>query len=406
MPRLLLLVPTASYRAGAFVDAARRLDLDVTIASEEPSTLASFVPADLIKLDFSDPRTCARYMKAFARDHPIDAVVGVDDQVTVVAAAIGESLGLAHNPVAAAEATRNKHTMRVALRAAGVPVPRFRLAGAGGGPAAAAVARYPCVIKPLAMAASRGVIRADNPADFIGAFERVAAIVSESDASPRNLLIEDYIPGWEVAVEGILSDGELHVLTIFDKPDPLEGPYFPETIYTTPSRLPQSTQRRIESLTVAAIHALGLRHGPIHAEIRGDGDALCFIEVAARSIGGYCSRVFRFEGELTLEDVILLHALDPRYAVPPREHRAAGVMMMQAPRRGVFRRARGLDAARAVPGIDEVILSAHAGQTLSPLPEGFLYLGFLFARGDSPDEVEKTLRRATSHIELDIVGAS
>lgn len=406
MPRLLMLVPTATYRAAAFVRAARRIEADVTVAFEKPSSLADLLPTDLITLDFDQPERCAAQMKTFADSHPIDAVIGVDDRVTVTAAVIADRLSLLHNPVDAAHAARNKHTMRKRLAEADVSVPRFRVVRTDASPTrAAAETTFPCVLKPLMMAASRGVVRADTPEEFARAFRMIVDIVRAS-GSPRDpesrdyLLVEEYVPGWEVAVEGILTNGSLHVFAIFDKPDPLVGPYFPETIYVTPSRLPGTMQRRLEAMTQSATRALGLRHGPIHAELRGEGDTLWFIEVAARSIGGYCSKVLRFSGDLSLEDVILRHALEPESRLPDRDQRASGVMMLQAPRPGRFVEARGVDAATRLPGIDEVIISSHAGERLNPLPQGFLYLGFIFARGASAEAVEASLRAAEKTLEF------
>lgn len=424
MPRILLLVPTASYRAAAFVRAAQKLGVDVTLASEKPSSLEKSLPADLITLDFADPHTCASAMVEFARGNPVHAVIGVDDQTTIAASAIGAALGLPHNPLDSAFAARNKLTMRRVLSDAGVPVPGFRVLPADADPReAGGDILFPCVVKPLMMSASRGVIRADNIDQFVSAFDRVRGVIHMRDApndpdSRSRILVEDYVPGWEVAVEGILTDGRLHILAVFDKPDPLEGPYFPESIYTTPSRLPEDAQVRIGNLAQEATRALGLRHGAVHAEIRGTATDTWFIEVAARSIGGYCSHVLQFEGDVTqpnqpspevglsLEDVILRHALDPRTELPEREEQAAGVMMIQSPRKGVFVEALGLDAARAVPHVEDIMLSAHPGQALSPLPEGFLYAGFIFARGDTPDTVEASLREAFAKIEFVIEAPS
>jgi biotin carboxylase len=407
MPRLLLLVPTATYRAGAFVRAAQRLDIDITLASEKPNSLSKYHPVDLVTLDFADPTGSAKEMRSFAKRHPIKAVIGVDDQVTLAASAIGAALELPHNPIDSAYATLNKRAMRERLAGADVPVPRFRaLTIDEVDDRVASAVTYPCVLKPLMMAASRGVIRVNTPEDFVRTFRKVATIVQSPDApqdleSRGYLLVEQYVPGWEVAIEGILTNGRLHVFAIFDKPDPLEGPYFPETIYVTPSRHPQSVQRKIMSMTEDGARAVGLRHGPIHAELRGQADQLWFIEIASRSIGGYCSKVLRFEGGLSLEDVIIRHALESEhFRLPDREDRAAGVMMLQAPTEGRFKEVLGLDRARAIDGIDEVIVSSHRDQALTPLPEGFLYLGFVFARAQGTAEVEGILRTAYDELEF------
>ena len=289
---------------------------------------------------------------------------------------------------------------------AGVSGPDYRLVPLDANAAEiAADVGYPVVMKPLMMAASRGVIRADNNDEVMSAFDRVASIVTGPDA-PRDdearnhVLVEEYVPGWEVALEGIVTDGELHVMAIFDKPDPLEGPYFPETIYTTPSRLADADRNAVVEQTQATVSALGLCNGPVHAELRG-GDGVAFIiEIAARSIGGLCSRVVRFDDGRSLEDIILQHALGFIRTPPPRERAAAGLTMLQAPARGTFEAIHGLEDARAVDGVDEIIISANPGRELTPLPEGFLYLGFIFARGDSPEDVERSLREAQSRLDV------
>lgn len=412
MPRILLLIPTATYRAEAFVRAAQRLDADLTLASERPNSLEKFHPIELITLDFANPNACATKMATFAAANPIHAVIGVDDQVTVVSAAIGSALGLPHNPVDAAYATRNKLALRKRLATARVSQPDFRIVDLDETVTHIATEiDYPCVLKPLMMAASRGVIRCDDAGSFVDATERIRGIVAapgapKDDASRRFALAESYVPGWEVALEGIITNGVLTTLALFDKPDPLEGPYFPETLYVTPSRLPEDRQQRVIAHTQDAVRALGLRHGPIHAELRGDTDNLWLIELASRSIGGYCSRVLQFEGGLSLEDVITRHALSPSDAIPKVRVEPVGVLMLQAPRAGRFVKANGVDVARQLPNVTEIIVSAHPGQHLTPLPEGFLYVGFVFARAASVSQVEVALRSAHDTIDFYIDPAS
>jgi biotin carboxylase len=302
--------------------------------------------------------------------------------------------------VASVAAARNKHLMRERLAQAGVPVPAFTLFSLDDDPATIArQVAYPCVVKPLHLSASRGVVRANDGPEFIAAVHRVAAILSNAGA-PRQVLVEAFIPGPEVALEGLLIDGKLRVLALFDKPDPLDGPFFEETIYVTPSRLPAPVQADIASGTARAVEALGLREGPIHAEVRTNAGGPWIIEVNPRSIGGRCSRVLRFGTGMTLEEIILRHAL--RLEVPSleREPQPAGVMMVPVPRAGVLREVRGQAEAQAVPGIVEVTITAHIGQELAPLPEGAVYLGFIFARGDSPHAVEASLRLAHQQLEF------
>ena len=408
MARLLLLLPTTTYRTQAFVDAASKLGVDLVCASERPSTLEERAPDNLITVDFADPDGAVETVARFARRRPIDAVVAVDDLTTVVAAAIATRLGLRQNPVAAASAARNKHEMRRRLEAAGVAAPRFRQVALSEDPARVArLVEYPCVLKPLALSASRGVIRADDPDGFVVAFRRIAALLARDDVGLHGevreaLLVEAFIPGREFALEGLLMAGGLQTLALFDKPDPLDGPFFEETIYVTPSRLPAETQTRIAEATLRACAALGLTEGPVHAELRVNDAGPWVIEVAARSIGGLCSRTLRFGTGMTLEELILRHALGWKIDSFDREQRAAGVMMIPIPRAGRLVAVRGKDAAEAVPGVEEIAITAHLGQELVPLPEGWQYLGFIFARSDAPEEVEQALRRAHARLAFDI----
>ena len=403
-PRLLLLIPTSTYRAEAFVRAAKKLPVELSLASETPSSLSHLDPIGLPTFDFSNPAEAAYRARAFAAAHPMDAVVAVDDQSTLAAAAISEALDLPHNAPDAVRAALNKYLGRQRMSEAGLPVPEFRLVPIASPESALPGLSFPAVVKPLAMAASRGVVRVDDASDFLAVCRRLGPMAaSESplyDLLARaNLIAETYVPGWEVAVEGLMSDGVLHVLAIFDKPDPLEGPLFPETMYVTPSRHTPATQGRIIEMTQRAVAALGLRHGPVHVELRGSESGIVPIEVHGRSIGGLCSRVLRFADGRSLEDVILQHALGLIGSVPPLPEGASGVWMMQSPHRGYFVDMRGVAGASDVPGIEEIVVSARPGQVLSPLPEGFLYVGFIFARADTPDHVESALRKAYARLE-------
>src|SRR6058998_903460 len=306
-PRLLLLLPTVTYRTVAFVEAARRLGADLTVASERPSTFERANPTGLVTLDFADPTHAAAQAREFARAHPVHGVVAV------VAAAIAEALGLRGNPVAAAAAARDKHQQRQLLATAGVAVPRFELLTIAADPEkVASGVSYPCVLKPLRLSASRGVIRADTPAGFVAAFERIKRILEQTGCA-RSLLVEEFVPGREVAVEGLVTQGALQVLALFDKPDPLDGPFFEETIYVTPSRFARTAQQEIAASAQEAVHALGLRDGPIHAEVRHNDRGAWLIELAARPIGGRCSGALRFESrdaagemwEASLEEIII-----------------------------------------------------------------------------------------------------
>ncbi len=371
------------------------------MATEEASAVAAVNPGGLWTLDFRDPEAAARRALELSRSGPpLDAIVGVDDDTAVAAAAIAHALRLPHVPIAAAAAARHKGTMRGLLSAAGVPVPRHLVLPLGADPAeAAAAVRYPCVLKPTFLAASRGVILAKDPEEFLSAWGRLRKILEEPEVKARGgaaageILVEDFVSGPEVALEGLLSGGQLSVLALFDKPDPLDGPFFEETLYVTPSRLPAETQAAVADLVLRASRAMGLTEGPVHAEVRIGVAGPVLIEVAARSIGGLCSRTLRFGTGMSLEEVILRHALGLP-APPPREAAAAGVMMIPIPRAGVLERVTGLEGARAVDGIVEVTITLRPGQRLVPLPEGWRYLGFLFSRAGTPEEAERALRRA------------
>ena len=404
--RLLLLLPTTTYRTAAFVEAARRLGVELTVASERPSTFEGAQPAAFLTLDFAAPERAAEQAAEFARRHPVAGVVGVDDDTAVVAAAIAGRLELTGNPVAAL-AARDKHMQRVELARHGAPVPRFELHGLGEDVTDfAARLRYPCVLKPLRLAASRGVIRADDPAGFAAAFQRVGRILAQPDVVgcgdwTSRVLVEDFIPGPEVALEGLVVASRLHVLALFDKPDPLDGPFFEESIYTTPSRLPQRAQAALGACAHDAVVALGLREGPVHAELRWNESGPWLIELAARSIGGRCSAALRFgAGETSLEEIIIRHALGMPLPSLERERQASGVIMIPVPTTGVLRELRGVAAARTVPLIEDVVITAHPGQMLVPWPEGWRYPGFIFARGETPEAVEAALRTAHRRLEF------
>ncbi len=389
--------------------AAQRLGAEVVIGSERPQVLAKRRPGTTVVVDFRRPDRAVAQIVELSRSQPFDAVLGVDDDTTLVAAMAGAELGLPHNEAASVRATRDKHLMRTLLHAAGAPSPWFELVSFDDDlPAIAARMRYPCVLKPTFLSASRGVIRADDPDGFLVAAERIRAILAEPETAStggefaRQLLVEGFIPGLEVALEGILTDGVLKTLALFDKPDPLNGPYFEETIYVTPSRLAPSVQREVEAATTVGAAALGLREGPVHAELRVNDGGAWIVEIAARSIGGLCSDTLEFSGGASLEELILLHAIGADISQFEREQQPSGVMMLPIPAAGVLHAVHGVEQARAVPGIEDVTLSIPIGQTVVPLPEGNRYLGFVFARGDTPAAVEAALREAHGCLEFEI----
>jgi biotin carboxylase len=413
MPRVLLLLPTSTYRTADYLRAAARLGVDVIVASETPSTLERLNPDGLVTIDFRDPAACERAAVDLARRGGVDAAIGVDEETALAAARIGRALGLKRaNPPEAAEAARDKRLFRERMGAAGLPAPRWFAVERGEGvEAALARARFPCVVKPTFLSGSRGVIRADTPEELRAAWARLAAILADPEVSRRGggrdeILVEDFLAGEEVALEGLLTGDRLDVLALFDKPDPLDGPFFEETIYVTPSRKAPEVRNAIARASADAARALGLVHGPIHAELRLAPDGPVVIELAARTIGGLCGRSLRFAGPepgeaVSLEEIVLRHALGLGGA-PAREEAASGVLMIPTPRAGILEVVRGVDAARAVSGVTDVVVSAHPGQRLVPLPEGSRYLGFVFARAATPGEAESALRAAHSALDIRI----
>lgn len=392
MPRILLLVPTATYRAADFVAAARSIGAELVIASDEAPPLGDDDTRS-IAVPLHDPQAAATAIVDLDTRRGVDAIVALDDQGIVIAAAAAERLGLPHHGLDAVTRTRDKEAMREALREAEVPQPRF--VAFDGPEQLPEDLPFPWVVKPVGLSASRGVIRADDADGARKAAARALAI-----AGGGRLLAEEFVPGDEVAVEGLLQHGALAVLAVFDKPDPLDGPYFEETIYVTPSRQPRTVLDAVARATAEACAAIGLAEGPVHAEVRVRDGRVFVIEVAARSIGGLCARALRFGAGISLEEVILRHALGMDVDSLEREDAASGVMMLPIPRTGRLEAVAGQAAARAVPGIVGLEITIPPGRTVHALPEGDRYLGFLFARGEQPADVEAALRAA--HAALDI----
>jgi biotin carboxylase len=409
MHRILLLMPSRTYRARAFMRAARKLGAEVAVGTDRRSVLEKAAPGSSVALDFRNPERAVEQVDAFHAEFPLSTIVGVDDRTALLAAVAAAHLGLPHNDVDAVRATNDKYLMRRLLAEAEAPSPWFRLVSLDEDPAdVAASVEYPCVVKPVSLSASRGVIRADDPASFVEAVTRLRAILEEPEVAAaigedaHRYLVEGFIAGVEVALEGMVTGGRLIVLALFDKPDPLDGPFFEETIYITPSRLPAAEQRLVIQATEQAAEALGLTEGPVHAELRLNAGGAFVVEIAARSIGGLCSRTLEFGGGRSLEDLILLHAVGADVSSFEREPEPSGVMMLPIPRRGILRAVRGVDEARAVPGIVDVTISIPLGDEVVPLPEGNRYLGFVFARGGTRAAVETTLREAHERLHFDI----
>ena len=389
MKRVLLVAATTGYQVREFADAARALNIDLVLATDRCHILENPWGDDAAPVRFEDP---GAGIEALAARGPFDGILAVGDRPAYVAAQAAEHLGnLRFHPVEAARAAANKLLSRERFRAAGMPVPEFqRIAPAD---VVNANVRFPCVLKPLDASASRGVIRANNQEEFRAAAARIARM------QDGDLLVEDYIPGREFALEGVVAAGRLQTLAIFDKPDPLEGPYFEETIYLTPSQEPEEVQRRMRGTVQAAVAALGLTNGPVHAEVRVNHQGVWILEAAARPIGGLCARVLRFGApDFTLEQLLLRHAVGEDVSSATLAPGCHGVMMIPIPHAGVYRGVQGLKDARRVPGAEDIVITAKEGQEMFPLPEGSTYLGFLFVRAQSHNKVLDGLREAHRYL--------
>jgi len=414
--RILVLSTTTGYQVRAFGEAAERVGVELVFATDRCRNLDDPWRDHAVPVRFHEEERSLDLIADAARRRPVDGVIAVGDRPTVLAARVAEHLGLAGHPPEAARAATNKRMSRERFAEAGLPVPWFTSVALDADPAA--VARticYPCVVKPLALAGSRGVIRANGPESFVAAFDRLRAILAGKDVrvlrdpANREVLVEGFVAGREFALEGILERGRLATVAIFDKPDPLDGPFFEETIYVTPSSLDRGAQASLAEAVAAAAEALGLCHGPVHAEARLNEAGVFVHEVAARPIGGLCARALRVDGPagygVPYEELLLRHALGESPWPYRREVAASGVMMIPIPRRGYLKGVRGLEAATAVPGIDDLRVTAAPDQLLQPLPEGASYLGFLFAHAPDSATVVASLRAAHAQLVFDISAA-
>jgi biotin carboxylase len=417
--RVLLILPTGTYRAEEYLSAAAQLHVEVVVGSERAQALAAAMGEGFVELPLDDPPEAARRIVAQARRDSrlaLDAIVGVDDQGLLAAALAAQELGLRHSPAAAVALTRDKAAMRTVFAAAGVPQPEFVVVDLGAPVGDAAVELgTPVVVKPCSLAGSRGVIRADSPAEARAAAERIRAILaSEGEDGGGRLIVERFVPGPEVAVEGILRNGGVEIITVFDKPDPLDGPFFEETLYLSPSTLPPHLLEAVIAASAAAVGALGLTEGPFHAELRvpgaagGDGTGLAdlgepvkVLEVAARTIGGRCSKAMVMEDGSSLEVLVIANALGRPYP-PPRLASPCGVLMIPIPASGTLRSVDGIEAARSLTHITGVEITIPLGRPVRALPEGDRYLGFVFASGESRSVVEAALREAEGLLQVNV----
>jgi biotin carboxylase len=407
---LLLFSTTTGYQLRSFSEAARELGVEIVYATDRCHALDDPWRDAAVPVRFHEEDASLDAVVDAARARSLAGVIAVGDRPLVLAARVAEALGLPGNPVHAARASASKRLTRERLAAAGLPGPVFHTTTiAADVDRLAAQVTFPAVLKPVGLAGSRGVMRVDTPDGLRTAFARLARLLARPDVRAQrtgmedDVLVEAFIPGREYAVEGVVTGGVFAPFALFDKPDPLDGPFFEETIYVTPSRASASVQAAIVAAVARAVRALGLEHGPVHAECRVHEAGVFVLEVAARPIGGLCARVLRFgDGGVSLEHVLLRHAAGEDVGAVRREPHAAAVMMMPIVRRGVFRGVSGVSEAKAVPLVEDVRITAKTDQLLEPLPEASGYLGFIFARGPRPEDVEAAVREAHARLSVRI----
>ena len=401
--RILILSTTTGYQLRSFGEAATKLGIDLIFATDRCHALDDPWQDEAVAVRFEAEDESVEAVRAAAIQRSIDGVIAVGDRPVVLAARIAGALNLPGNPPEAAAASTNKLQARAQFARAGLLTPwHFAVSTETDPEAVARQASYPAVVKPIGLSGSRGVIRVDTPAEFVAAFKRVRSLLARPEIRAMRLGIEGtifaegYMPGREYAVEGLLTQGKFRALAVFDKPDPLDGPFFEETVYVTPPALTSEVERTIVADVARASHALGLTHGPVHAECRVTPRGVFVLEVAARPIGGLCSRVLRFgpEGTITLEELLLRHAAGESVDDTEREGAASAVMMIPIPKAGILKQVTGIEDARRVPCVEDVRISAKADQLLEPLPEAGSYLGFIFARAAAAREAEDAVRAA------------
>lgn len=413
--RVLLFTAKLGYQTRSFNEAAKKLGIEIKYVTDRCHQLEDPWGDDAIAVHFEKPDAAAYTVLEASRGKNVDGILALGDRPLVAAAYVARGLGLFYNHPVAVEACGSKLRMREVFQQAGLPGPWFQSVPLNPLPEPTLLGiKYPCVLKPLSLSASQGVVRANNREEFIVATARIKKLLASAEIlALRNpnvgtALVEGYIPGEEVAVEALMTAGQLRILAIFDKPDALEGPYFEETIYVTPSRLSDEIKHAIEKCTKNAAIALGLSHGPIHAEFRINGEGVWPLEAAPRPIGGLCSRALRFVGEeigesMGLEELLLRHALEMPRRDALREDLASGAMMIPVPASGRFEGVDGESEARATPGITELHITARVHDAVAAWPEGSSYLGFIFAKGANPKEVEAALRSAHKKLKFKIV---
>ena len=404
---VILIIPSASYRTNPFIDAATKLDINILVITDKSQVFSEYYPDNVITMNFEHWQESIEIIHEWSERYDLKAVIGVDEESIILAAKLSESLCIEHNSLESVKLTKNKYLMRSELKKSGLKSPWFKRFSVHETPKDIfAELIFPCVLKPTFLSASQGVLRVNSFEEFGKGCEMLSDLLAEEKVKKRGgdqanwILVEEYIPGKEVSIEGIVNDGKLKDLAIFDKPESLEGPIFPETIFITPTILDEHLQSSLIETAQSALQALGISKGPVHIELRINDHGNYILECAARSIGGLCSKVLEFKGGMSLEELILRSALGRNVEKTQLIDKAKGVMMMPTEKRGILRKIHGIKAALAVKGITDLQTTIKSGEMLEPLPKGDRYLGFLFAEGKDQDTVKIVLQEAWSKIEV------
>ena len=404
---VILIIPSGSYRTNAFMNAVIKLDLKVLVITDKSQVFSEHYPENVISMNFQLWKDWLDIIREWSERYYLKAVIGVDEESIVLAARLSESLGIEHNSLESVKITKDKYLMRRELKKFGLICPWFKRFSVHKLPKEIfSEISLPCVIKPTFLSASQGVLRVNSLEEFMGGFEMLIDLLSQDEMKMLGgekanwILVEEFIPGKEVSIEGIVNNGILKDLAIFDKPEPLDGPTFPETIFVTPTILDEHIQLSILETAQTALTALKIVKGPVHVELRINNNGNYILECAARSIGGLCSRILEFKGGMSLEELILCSSLGRNVEKTKLIERAKGVMMMPIEKRGILREIIGIEAALSVRGITDLQTTIRLNEILEPLPKGGRYLGFLFAEGKDQDMVKKVLKKAWSKIEV------
>ena len=404
---VILIIPSGSYRTNAFMNAVIKLDLKVLVITDKSQVFSEHYPENVITMNFQLWKDWLDIIREWSERYDLKAVIGVDEESIILAARLSESLCIEHNSLESVKITKDKYLMRRELKKFGLIGPWFKRFSVHKQPQEIfSEISLPCVIKPTFLSASQGVFRVNSLEEFMGGFEMLIDLLSQDEMKMLGgdkanwILVEEFIPGKEVSIEGIVNNGILKDLAIFDKPEPLDGPTFPETIFVTPTILDEHVQLSILETAQTALKALNIVKGPVHVELRINNNGNYILECAARSIGGLCSKILEFKGGMSLEELILCSSLGRNVEKTKLIERAKGVMMMPIEKRGILREIIGIEAALSVRGITDLQTTIRLNEILEPLPKGGRYLGFLFAEGKDQDMVKKVLKKAWSKIEL------